>query len=163
MKEYSKRTRGKQAGKWLQNQANQVKGLLWFSAGAGMMASLCMVLQCFLLANLLVALLLAATAPLIPFFMHLVGNEAAHAGRRQFQALSLLADRIQTLLQGLHVLRMAFLSSAVLEFLLPWPSHLWRFTWAWAFWDMYPGPDRPGPGVHPGGTAASQRGGRHPR
>jgi ATP-binding cassette, subfamily C, bacterial CydD len=253
--EYAKKAREKQAGKWLQNQVNQVKGLLWLSAGAGVMASLCVVLQCFLLANLLVdlavenhfnrsffwflaiplflrpfflsvkdlsgthagrvmrrrlrknllekimaagphrsriagdgslsamvleqvdamddyivrylpqkilaiatpiiivvavlphsllvALLLAATAPLIPFFMHLVGNEAARAGRRQFQALSLLADRIRTLLQGLHVLRqlnaveparddleaatdryrkktlsvlrMAFLSSAVLE------------------------------------------------
>jgi ATP-binding cassette, subfamily C, bacterial CydD len=244
-----------QAGQWLQLQVRQVKGLLWFSAGAGVLAALCMVLQCFFLANLLaglavenrfdrfffwflavplflrpvflaikdllgtragrmmrrrlrkelletiaaagphrsriagdgslsamvleqvdamddyvvrylpqkilavitpliivmavlphsflVAALLAATAPLIPFFMHLVGNEAVRAGRRQFQALSLLADRIRTFLQAmpvlrqlnavpparsvledasdrfrkktLAVLRMAFLSAAVLE------------------------------------------------
>lgn len=90
-----------------------------------------------------VAALMTVTAPLIPFFMVLVGNEAGRAGRRQFSALSLLADRIRTFLQGLPVLRqlnavpearqtlasasdrfriktlavlrMAFLSSAVLE------------------------------------------------
>ncbi|TYT74054.1 thiol reductant ABC exporter subunit CydD [Desulfobotulus mexicanus] len=53
----------------------------------------------------LVALLLLVTAPLIPFFMVLVGNEAARAGRKQFQALSLLAGRIRDLLRGLPVLR----------------------------------------------------------
>jgi len=53
----------------------------------------------------LVALLLLITAPLIPFFMVLVGNEAALAGRRQFQALSILAGRMRDLLRGLHVLR----------------------------------------------------------
>ncbi|MCA1785138.1 MAG: thiol reductant ABC exporter subunit CydD [Desulfobacteraceae bacterium] len=91
----------------------------------------------------MVAGLLTVTAPLIPFFMYLVGNEAVRAGRRQFRALSMLADRIRTMLQGLpvlrqldavpparqtlaaasdrlriktlKVLRMAFLSSAVLE------------------------------------------------
>ena len=90
-----------------------------------------------------VAVLLIVTAPLIPFFMYLVGNEAVRAGRRRFRALSVLADRIRTFLQGLPVLRqlnavpparqtlasasdsfriktlavlrMAFLSSAVLE------------------------------------------------
>jgi ATP-binding cassette, subfamily C, bacterial CydD len=93
--------------------------------------------------SLVVAGLLAVTAPLIPFFMYLLGNEAVRAGRRQFRALSVLADRIRTFLQGLPVLRqlnavsparqtlasaseqfriktlavlrMAFLSSAVLE------------------------------------------------
>lgn len=53
----------------------------------------------------LVALLLLITAPLIPFFMVLVGNEAALAGRRQFQALSILAGRMRDILRGLHVLR----------------------------------------------------------
>jgi len=245
----------KQAGKWLKGQVVQVTSLLWLSAGAGATASVCMVVQCFLLAHLLAGLamenrfdrhllwflalpfllrpcflaikellgfragrvlrrrlrqslletiaaagphrsriagdgslsamvleqvdamddyfvrylphkilavatpvlivaavlphspvvagLLTVTAPLIPFFMYLVGNEAVRAGRRQFQALSVLADRIRTFLQGLPVLRqlnavpparqtlaaasdrfriktlavlrMAFLSSAVLE------------------------------------------------
>jgi ATP-binding cassette, subfamily C, bacterial CydD len=245
----------KQAGPWLKDQVGHVKSLLWLSAGAGLTASVCMVVQCFLLAHLLAGLamesrfdrhllwllaipfllrpcflaikdllgfragrklrsrlrnrlvetiaaagphrsriagdgslsamvleqvdamddyfvrylphkilavatpviivaavlphslvvagLLTVTAPLIPFFMYLVGNEAVRAGRRQFRALSVLADRIRTFLQGLPVLRqinavpparqtlasasdrfriktlavlrMAFLSSAVLE------------------------------------------------
>nr|WP_303649920.1 thiol reductant ABC exporter subunit CydD [Desulfobotulus pelophilus] len=91
----------------------------------------------------LVALLLMVTAPLIPFFMMLVGNEAARAGRQQLEALSLLAGRMRDILRGLtvlrqlnavdpareklalaagayrertlSVLRLAFLSSAVLE------------------------------------------------
>ena len=90
-----------------------------------------------------VAALLIVTAPLIPFFMVLLGNEAVRAGRRRFRSLSVLADQIRTFLQGLPVLRqlnavpparqtlasasdrfrvktlavlrMAFLSSAVLE------------------------------------------------
>lgn len=93
--------------------------------------------------SILVALLLMMTAPLVPFFMILVGNEAARAGRRQFQTLALLAGRMRDLLTGLpvlrqlnalepareklsrsaeayrkrtlSVLRLAFLSSAVLE------------------------------------------------
>lgn len=245
----------KQAGSWLKDQVRLVNALLWLSAGAGMTASVCMVVQSFLLAHFLaglamenrfdrsllwflaipfilrpnflavkellgvraarilrgrlrqtlletiaaagphrsliagdgtlsamvleqvdamddyfarylphkilavatpviivaavlphspvVAALLTVTAPLIPFFMVLVGNEAVRAGRRQFSALSVLADRIRTFLQGLPilrqlnavaparqalasasdrfrlktlaVLRMAFLSSAVLE------------------------------------------------
>jgi ATP-binding cassette, subfamily C, bacterial CydD len=250
-----KQDQEKLAGPWLKDQVGQVKSLLWLSAGAGATASVCMVMQCFLLAHLLanlamenrfdrhllwflaiffllrpcflavkdllgiragrvlcrrlrnmlietiaaagphrnriagdgslsamvleqvdamddyfvrylphkilavatpviivtavlphspvVAGLLTVTAPLIPFFMYLVGNEAVRAGRRQFRALSVLADRIRTFLQGLSVLRqfnavpparqtlasasdrfriktlavlrMAFLSSAVLE------------------------------------------------
>ncbi|MDY0162069.1 thiol reductant ABC exporter subunit CydD [Desulfobotulus sp.] len=93
--------------------------------------------------SLLVAFLLLLTAPLVPFFMILVGEEAGRAGRRQFQALALLAGRMRDLLAGfsvlrqlnaleaareklatsaqayrkrtLFVLRLAFLSSAVLE------------------------------------------------
>lgn len=84
------------------------------------------------------------TAPLIPFFMILVGNKAAEANRKNFQVLSYLGhyflDRIKGLValrllnkskketinisraaenfraQTMHVLRLAFLSSAVLEF-----------------------------------------------
>lgn len=52
-----------------------------------------------------VACLLFLTAPLVPFFMSLVGREAAGAGRRQFAALSLLSGRIREILRGLHVLR----------------------------------------------------------
>lgn len=94
--------------------------------------------------NWLVALLLALTAPLIPLFMVLVGQKAAAASRRNLVQLnrlgSLLADRLrqlQTLQLGgsvqseqnqllrqslafrdatLRVLRLAFLSGAVLEF-----------------------------------------------
>jgi ATP-binding cassette subfamily C protein CydD len=55
--------------------------------------------------SLVVAALLIVTAPLIPFFMVLVGNEAVRAGRRQFRSLSVLADQIRTFLQGLPVLR----------------------------------------------------------
>lgn len=92
----------------------------------------------------IVALLLLFTAPLIPFFMMLVGWGAEAASRRQLRALALLggqfADRLKGLglirlygrgddeLHGiasaadgvrertLKVLRIAFLSSAVLEF-----------------------------------------------
>lgn len=53
----------------------------------------------------LVALLLFLTAPLVPFFMFLIGKEAASAGRRQFTALAGLSGKIREILRGLHVLR----------------------------------------------------------
>jgi len=89
-------------------------------------------------------LILLLTAPLIPIFMILTGMGAADANRRNFQALSRLSAHFLDRLQGLmtlrlfyrtnaegeritlasedfrgrtmEVLRMAFLSSAVLEF-----------------------------------------------
>ncbi len=94
--------------------------------------------------NWAAALILLVTAPLIPLFMILVGMGAAEANRRNFQALARLSGHFLDRLHGLdtlrlfhraeaetlqigsasadfrqrtmEVLRMAFLSSAVLEF-----------------------------------------------
>jgi ATP-binding cassette subfamily C protein CydD len=94
--------------------------------------------------NWAAALILLATAPLIPIFMALVGMGAADANRRNFQALARLSGQFLDSLRGLdtlrlfdradaeirqikdstenfrartmEVLRLAFLSSAVLEF-----------------------------------------------
>ncbi len=92
----------------------------------------------------LAAILLLLAAPLIPLFMALVGIGAEAVSQRQFQALARLGNQFMDRLQGLHVLRhfgmgeaaaldversaddyrkrtmavlrVAFLSSAVLEF-----------------------------------------------
>lgn len=94
--------------------------------------------------NWAAALILLGTAPLIPLFMAMVGMGAADANRRNFQALARLSGQFLDRLRGLEtlrlfhraeaetaniaeaseqfrqrtmeVLRMAFLSSAVLEF-----------------------------------------------
>lgn len=94
--------------------------------------------------NWAAGLILLATAPLIPFFMALVGMGAADANRRNFKALARLSGSFLDRLRGLETLRifnraqaevdhihadaedfrhrtmevlyMAFLSSAVLEF-----------------------------------------------
>ncbi|BDH46511.1 ATP-binding/permease protein CydD [Salmonella enterica subsp. enterica serovar Choleraesuis] len=94
--------------------------------------------------NWAAALILLGTAPLIPLFMALVGMGAADANRRNFQALARLSGHFLDRLRGMEtlrlfyrgdaeieeikrasddfrsrtmeVLRMAFLSSAVLEF-----------------------------------------------
>ena len=94
--------------------------------------------------NWAAALILFCTAPLIPLFMAMVGMGAAEANRRNFQALARLSgdflDRLRGLetlrlfhrgraeqaaiadstgqfrLRTMEVLRLAFLSSAVLEF-----------------------------------------------
>ena len=94
--------------------------------------------------NWVVGLVFLITAPLIPIFMILVGMKAAEANRRNFQALSRLGgfflDRLQGLetlrlfqrtgyaqeqlvqasedfrVKTMQVLRLAFLSSTVLEF-----------------------------------------------
>lgn len=94
--------------------------------------------------NWLAALILLGTAPLIPLFMILVGMGAAEANRRNFQALARLSGHFLDRLRGMEtlrvfdrgaaeteniqrasqsfrertmeVLRMAFLSSGVLEF-----------------------------------------------
>lgn len=85
----------------------------------------------------------ALTAPLVIFFMILVGHKAAHANRKQFKVLSLLSNQFMDLTQGMAelkrleqtetarerlsltaseyqkttmgVLRLAFLSTATLE------------------------------------------------
>ncbi|MGL5947890.1 MAG: heme ABC transporter permease/ATP-binding protein CydD [Aeromonas sp.] len=94
--------------------------------------------------NWAAGLILLATAPLIPIFMILVGVSAADANRRNFQALARLSGHFLDRLKGLstlqlfmateaqgaeikqasedfrqrtmEVLRLAFLSTAVLEF-----------------------------------------------
>ncbi|WP_417580484.1 thiol reductant ABC exporter subunit CydD [Nitrincola sp.] len=94
--------------------------------------------------NWAAALIFLATAPLIPLFMALVGTRAAEANRRNFRALAQLSGYFLDVVQGLgtlklfsrsqeqqrviadnadefrirtmQVLRLAFLSSAVLEF-----------------------------------------------
>ncbi len=91
----------------------------------------------------LAAILLLLTAPLLPLFMVLLGHAAANASQRQFVALGRMSGRFLDLLRGLRtlrhlqvlglaqgaveqaaedyrsrtmrVLRMAFLSTAVLE------------------------------------------------
>src|SRR5690606_22029269 len=93
--------------------------------------------------SLLAAALLLATAPLVPLFMVLLGQAAANASQRQFVALGQMSGRFLDLLRGMatlrhlqaldraqlaveqaaedyrsrtmRVLRMAFLSGAVLE------------------------------------------------
>ncbi|MCS3430798.1 heme ABC transporter permease/ATP-binding protein CydD [Klebsiella sp. BIGb0407] len=94
--------------------------------------------------NWVAALILLCTAPLIPLFMAMVGMGAADANRRNFQALARLSGHFLDRLRGMEtlrvfdrgaaetenirvasrdfrertmeVLRMAFLSSGVLEF-----------------------------------------------
>ncbi len=94
--------------------------------------------------NWAAGLIFLLTAPLIPLFMALVGIKAAEANRRNFEALSLLGAQFLDIVQGIltlklfdrsrdqvevvksgaegfrvrtmQVLRLAFLSSAVLEF-----------------------------------------------
>lgn len=93
--------------------------------------------------SLFAAALLLATAPLVPLFMVLLGHAAASANQRQFMALEQMSGRFLDLLRGMatlqhlqtldsaqlaveqaaedyrsrtmRVLRMAFLSGAVLE------------------------------------------------
>lgn len=96
------------------------------------------------LSNWVAALILLGTAPLIPLFMAMVGMGAADANRRNFQALARLSGHFLDRLRGMEtlrvfgrgeaetenirqasqdfrhrtmdVLRLAFLSSGVLEF-----------------------------------------------
>lgn len=98
---------------------------------------------CVLMTNWIAGTILLLTAPLIPIFMMLVGIGAQHAHQKQFQALSRLSAYFLNLLQGMstlsrfglaaqegvrldaktdqfrlktmQVLKIAFLSSAVLE------------------------------------------------
>ena len=104
----------------------------------------CLLLAVLFPVNWVAALILLLTAPLIPLFMALAGMGAADANRRNFQALARLGGYFLDRLQGMEtlrlfnqadaetdrirtasasfrqrtmeVLRLAFLSSAVLEF-----------------------------------------------
>lgn len=104
----------------------------------------CFVLGLLFFVNWAAALILLVTAPLIPLFMALAGMGAAEASRRNFQALARLSGYFLDRLKGMEtlrlfaqaeaengriqaasasfrqrtmeVLRLAFLSSAVLEF-----------------------------------------------
>lgn len=104
----------------------------------------CFILIALFTVNWAAALILLCTAPLIPLFMALVGMGAADANRRNFKALARLSGHFLDRLRGLEtlrlfhraeaetesirhasedfrqrtmeVLRLAFLSSAVLEF-----------------------------------------------
>jgi len=95
--------------------------------------------------DLLSGIVMLLTAPLIPFFMILIGGIAGHLARRQYAALSLMSAHFLDVLQGLttlklfnregaqtemirtitdrfrrttlSVVRIAFLSSLALEFL----------------------------------------------
>ncbi|WP_233080438.1 thiol reductant ABC exporter subunit CydD [Rheinheimera soli] len=55
--------------------------------------------------SLLAALLLLATAPLIPLFMILLGKKAAEASQQQVQALGLLGGRFLEFLRGAALIR----------------------------------------------------------
>ena len=55
--------------------------------------------------SLLAALLLLATAPLIPVFMILLGKKAAEASQQQVQALGLLGGRFLEFLRGAALIR----------------------------------------------------------
>lgn len=55
--------------------------------------------------SLLAALLLLATAPLIPLFMILLGKKAAQASQQQVQALGLLGGRFLEFLRGATLIR----------------------------------------------------------
>lgn len=104
----------------------------------------CLILAVLFPVNWVAALILLLTAPLIPLFMALAGMGAADANRRNFQALARLGGYFLDRLQGMEtlrlfnqadaetdrirtasasfrqrtmeVLRLAFLSSAVMEF-----------------------------------------------
>ena len=141
--------KGKPAGSWASIVLEQIEDLQDFYARylpqmllAGFIP-LCILVVVFPL-NWAAGLILLATAPLIPFFMILVGMGAADANRKNFSALAQLSGHFMDRLKGLKtlkyfnrgdaeikeiesasesfrqrtmsVLRLAFLSSAVLEF-----------------------------------------------
>ncbi|OON40983.1 cysteine/glutathione ABC transporter permease/ATP-binding protein CydD [Izhakiella australiensis] len=140
---------GKPAGSWATLLLEQIEEMHDYYARYLPQMTLAVLIPCFILIaifpiNWAAALILLATAPLIPFFMALVGMGAADANRRNFQALSRLSGQFLDRLRGLdtlrlfdranaetdaigqsteqfrlrtmEVLRLAFLSSAVLEF-----------------------------------------------
>ncbi|SFM89721.1 ATP-binding cassette, subfamily C, CydD [Izhakiella capsodis] len=140
---------GKPAGSWATLLLEQIEEMHDYYARYLPQMTLAVLIPGFILlaifpVNWAAALILLITAPLIPFFMALVGMGAADANRRNFQALSRLSGQFLDRLRGLDtlrlfdrasaekaaisqstdqfrlrtmdVLRLAFLSSAVLEF-----------------------------------------------
>lgn len=125
-----------------------------------------MIILCFVFPiNWAAGLILFATLPLLPLFMALAGIKAVEANQRNIGVLSRISGQFLDKLRGLEtirlfgqaekqteqiyqsteefrvstmdVLKMAFLSSAVLEFLLRYRLRSWRFISAlfiWASW-----------------------------
>lgn len=65
--------------------------------------------------DLLSAIVLAITAPLIPFFMNLIGKSTDALTRRQFQTLGRLSARVLDSLQGLSTLKILGQSTMQVE------------------------------------------------
>lgn len=140
---------GKPAGSWATLLLEQIEDMQDYYSRYQPQMLLAVIIPCVILlalfpVNWAAALILLATAPLIPLFMALVGMGAADANRRNFQALARLSGHFLDRLRGLdtlrlfhrakaetgqiraastdfrqrtmEVLRLAFLSSAVLEF-----------------------------------------------
>lgn len=141
--------KGKPAGEWASIVFEQIEDLQDYYARYLPQMSLAvfiplMIILVVLPLNWAAACILLITAPLIPFFMMLVGWGAADANRKNFNALARLSGHFMDRLKGLatlklfykteqeltqikqasedfrqrtmSVLRLAFLSSAVLEF-----------------------------------------------
>lgn len=142
-------TGSRRAGELSTQMLEQVEALDGFVAQYLPQMTLCVAMPLVILLAVLpmnwaAALILLATAPLIPLFMAIVGMKAADANRRNFQAMASLGAHFLDVVQGLatlklfqrskseartlgevseefrrrtmQVLRLAFLSSAVLEF-----------------------------------------------
>lgn len=140
---------GKPAGSWATLILEQIEDMQDYYSRYLPQMLLAVFIPCFILialfpVNWVAALILLATAPLIPLFMALVGMGAADANRRNFTALERLSGHFLDRLRGLEtlrlydrgeaetvriqeasedfrqrtmgVLKLAFLSSGVLEF-----------------------------------------------
>lgn len=140
----------KETGVWVTLAFEQIEELQDFYANYLPQVALSALIPLLILAtvfpfNWASALIFICTAPLIPFFMILIGSRASHANKLNFIALSRLSGRFLDRLQGLRTLKhfykteketvqirlasrnfrkktmevlyLAFLSSAVLEFL----------------------------------------------
>jgi ATP-binding cassette, subfamily C, bacterial CydD len=141
--------KGKPAGAWATLTLEQVENMHDFFARYLPQMSLSVLVPFIILIvvfpiNWAAGLIFLITAPLVPFFMALVGIKAADASRKNFKALQRLSghfyDRLQSMttirlfdranaetelmrgasevfrIKTMDVLRIAFLSSAVLEF-----------------------------------------------
>ncbi|MCE0492684.1 heme ABC transporter permease/ATP-binding protein CydD [Vibrio salinus] len=141
--------KGKPAGAWATLTLEQVENMQDFFARYLPQMSLSVFIPFIILVvvfptNWAAGLIFLITAPLVPFFMALVGIKAADASRKNFKALQRLSghfyDRLQSMTtirmfdktktesdnlraasdvfreRTMDVLRIAFLSSAVLEF-----------------------------------------------
>ncbi|CAM4014393.1 ATP-binding/permease protein CydD [Vibrio aerogenes CECT 7868] len=141
--------KGKPAGAWATLILEQVENMQDFYARYLPQMSLAVLIPFVILVvvfpvNWAAGLIFLLTAPLVPFFMALVGIKAADAARKNFKALQRLSghfyDRLQSMttirmfdrtqseaehlraasevfrLRTMDVLRVAFLSSAILEF-----------------------------------------------